>query len=497
MANCTVGAGVLSLPFAFQATGLVGGLLLCTVVAVIEGLTMYVLSKFAERYRAHSYVELVRRALGRKLSLLLSGVLVVAMFGACVAYLIILGDNLTSLAAAAGLPALVANRQHIVGFLGLCVMLPMCLPKNLGALAAMNQIAVLGFLVGAAMVSFRGMQIALQRPDLMAGVRLFEMDYDSLFAIPIVVFGFNCHAMVVSIFQELEPAPGLLLPAVLPSSPSAFRRWRYLPRPDSRKLVGMLGVIMSSTSLVLLAYAIVGITGYLAFPGYVSSNILVSFPQDDPLVQVARGTISLIILGSYPLTHHPARAGFQHLVRPRAASAAAVTAPSPLSEPLLEASQDPSVGVSPYVSIGFTLAFVLGSTAVAEVVTDLGFVLHLLGGLCITFIIFFLPGLLLINAAILKYARTVLSEVEGEADAYAAAAADSDGPREGVLIRMPSLNGRELTQPLLTKLQTAREKGIKKGLIYAPRLSWLFGITLLVISVLVAGVTLTTVILGD
>lgn len=47
-------------------------------------------------------------------------------------------------------------------------------------------------------------QIALQRPDLMAGVRLFEMDYDSLFAIPIVVFGFNCHAMVVSIFQELE-----------------------------------------------------------------------------------------------------------------------------------------------------------------------------------------------------------------------------------------------------------------------------------------------------
>ncbi|KAG2435521.1 hypothetical protein HYH02_011815 [Chlamydomonas schloesseri] len=497
MANCTVGAGVLSLPFAFQATGLIGGLLLCSVVAVIEGLTMYVLSKFAERYRAHSYVELVRRALGRKLSLLLSGVLVVAMFGACVAYLIILGDNLSSLAAAAGLPPLLANRQHIVGFLGLCVMLPMCLPKNLGALAAMNQIAVLGFLVGAAMVSFRGMQIALQRPDLMTGVELFRADYDSLFAIPIVVFGFNCHAMVVSIFQELEPAPGLLLPAVLPSSPSAFRRWRYLPRPDSRKLVGMLGVIMSSTSLVLLAYAIVGITGYLAFPGHVSSNILVSFPQDDPLVQVARATISLIILGSYPLTHHPARAGFQHLVRPRAASAAAVTAPSPLAEPLLEASQDPSVGVSPFVSVGFTLAFVLGSTAVAEVVTDLGIVLHLLGGLCITFIIFFLPGLLLINAAILKYARTVLSEVESEADAYAAAV-DSDGPREGVLIRMPSLNGRELTAPLLTKLQTARDKGIKKtGLIYAPRMSWLFGITLLVISVLVAGVTLVTVILGD
>ncbi len=160
---------------------------------------------------------------------------------------------------------------------------------------------------------------------------------------------------------------------------------------------------------------------------------------------MARGTISLIILGSYPLTHHPARAGFQHLVRPRAASAAAVTAPSPLAEPLLEASQDPSVGVSPYVSLGFTLAFVLGSTAVAEVVTDLGIVLHLLGGLCITFIIFFLPGLLLINAAILKYARTVLSEVESEADAYAAVGASvcaCAGPRVQGLGRVLSYNSR-------------------------------------------------------
>ncbi|GIM01936.1 hypothetical protein Vretimale_6647 [Volvox reticuliferus] len=129
MANSTVGAGVLSLPFAFQETGLVGGLLLCVAVGTVEALTLYVLSKFAERYSAVTYVELVRRALGRKLAALLSAVLVVAMFGACVAYLIILADNLTSLAAAAGLPLWLSNRHNVVAVLGVGVLLPMCIPR--------------------------------------------------------------------------------------------------------------------------------------------------------------------------------------------------------------------------------------------------------------------------------------------------------------------------------------------------------------------------------
>lgn len=48
------------------------------------------------------------------------------------------------------------------------------------------------------------LKVALERPELMEGVKLFNIGYHTLFAIPIVVFGFNCHAMVVTIFHELE-----------------------------------------------------------------------------------------------------------------------------------------------------------------------------------------------------------------------------------------------------------------------------------------------------
>lgn len=49
---------------------------------------MYVLAKFAERYDANSYGQLIRRALGRKTAAGLSAVLLVYLWGSCVAYLV-------------------------------------------------------------------------------------------------------------------------------------------------------------------------------------------------------------------------------------------------------------------------------------------------------------------------------------------------------------------------------------------------------------------------
>jgi amino acid permease len=63
-------------------------LILSATVAAMEGFTMYVLAKFAERYDADSYGQLIRRALGRKTAAVLSAVLLVYLWGSCVAYLV-------------------------------------------------------------------------------------------------------------------------------------------------------------------------------------------------------------------------------------------------------------------------------------------------------------------------------------------------------------------------------------------------------------------------
>lgn len=56
-----------------------------------------------------------------------------------------------------------------------------------------------------------------------------------------------------------------------------------------------------------------------------------------------------------------------------------------------------------WVSALITVSFVWSTVATSLVVTDLGQVLHMIGGTAASFMIFFLPGLLLMNAAIIKH----------------------------------------------------------------------------------------------
>jgi amino acid permease len=122
-----------------RTAGLVGCLILSAVVAALEGFTMYVLAKFAERYDADSYGQLIRRALGRKTAAGLSTVLLCYLWGSCVAYLVIVADTFTNLAAQyMGPDALAAQRPFVLLVTGALVLL-MCFPRHLQALGEPHQ----------------------------------------------------------------------------------------------------------------------------------------------------------------------------------------------------------------------------------------------------------------------------------------------------------------------------------------------------------------------
>ena len=63
----------------------------------------------------------------------------------------------------------------------------------------LRSLQVIGFMYTAIVIVIRGTEIVMEREDL-SDVKLFRWTFDALFAVPIVVFGFNCHANVVTIF---------------------------------------------------------------------------------------------------------------------------------------------------------------------------------------------------------------------------------------------------------------------------------------------------------
>lgn len=111
--------------------GLIGGILLCVIIALAEASTLCVLSKFAERYAAPTYGTLVRRTLGRKLTACMSIIMVLFLFGACILYQIIIADTVTSLSAhwmGPGSP--LTDRAAVILASGFGLILPLCCTRQ-------------------------------------------------------------------------------------------------------------------------------------------------------------------------------------------------------------------------------------------------------------------------------------------------------------------------------------------------------------------------------
>lgn len=98
---------------------------------------------------------------------------------------------------------------------------------------------------------------------------------------------FDSSFSLVFACSELEKHPDVLVPA-LPQRPSNFAAMGAViaPRPRTRKMIGMMSVIVAAIALIILGYSAVGFSGYLAFPRTVSSNALNNFSDRDVLMQV-------------------------------------------------------------------------------------------------------------------------------------------------------------------------------------------------------------------
>lgn len=84
----------------------------------------------------------------------------------------------------------------------LFVFQPQCcsLPGTDAVALQVSMAAVVGFLYTTVAIVMRASIITSHRKQPFADISLFHWDVGALFAIPIIVFGFNCHANVVTIF---------------------------------------------------------------------------------------------------------------------------------------------------------------------------------------------------------------------------------------------------------------------------------------------------------
>lgn len=275
--------------------------------------------------RARPSTECVRtlqvlKGLGPKYSEAMSWVILLYLFGSCVAYLIIVGDTFGPLLRHYvvhpwDLPAAFGDRRAIIVFSSTLIILPLSLQRTMGALAGVSSLAVTAMLgttfvvVGKAVAAFSAggggpsLSPGAWLPD---GVVLFNWDATAFLAAPVMVFAYHCHVQAVPIFLELTDTPTLnpcapAAPAAdddsmhgvrMALAPLAGGRAAMSPALAMRRLQGMYDVLAAAYVECTVMYLTVGVVGYLLFPLTAAANILNAFALDDPVMQVWRPQLS-------------------------------------------------------------------------------------------------------------------------------------------------------------------------------------------------------------
>jgi len=201
----------------------------------------------------------------------------------------------------------------------------------------------------------------------------FKLDADSVSAVPIIVFAFQCHIQVLTIFSELSA-----------HTSDADENAESLDAVDDelverKRVQRMHTVIALAVGACFVGYLLVGEFAYASHPN-VSSNVLDSYDKGDAAMVVATIFMGFSAIASFPVNHHAARAALDDLLAATFGWEECAPGQAPISRHVTQ-----------------TFGFVLTTTFVAFAVTDLGEVFQLIGATCGSLVMFVIPALLLLH----------------------------------------------------------------------------------------------------
>jgi solute carrier family 38 (sodium-coupled neutral amino acid transporter), member 7/8 len=395
----------------------------------------------------------VHKVLGARAAEVMAWTIFVFLFGSCVAFEIIAGDTFGAvmrhfvIGPHDSVPEWLGARQIMILLPAVTVMLPLSLLRSMGALAASSTLAV-GVMAATTLIIVSKAAAAVVAPDdppaqhsgaAWERVDMFTFDVTTFTAMPVMIFAYHCHVQAVPIYYELTESPKLWPPCAAGASVELERLSHPRGRAAQRKLTGMAAVLSVAFAECSVLYLATGISGYSLFPDNTSSNILNNFDLGDGLMLLVRFIVGWAVVLHYPINQHVARSALYDLV-------------------CTYARATPATHV-PYKHIaGLTVVFFSATTATACVVSDLGVVFQVIGGVAGSLLIFILPGALLVRSPRAVHPATAYTA------AADAARGSLDGSARGARLQAPNgVHGRRGSLSALPPSGLPTSRGANSG----------------------------------
>uniref|UniRef100_A0A8D3C944 Sodium-coupled neutral amino acid transporter 7 n=1 Tax=Scophthalmus maximus TaxID=52904 RepID=A0A8D3C944_SCOMX len=352
--NAALGAGLLNFPAAFNmAGGVTAGVMLqmFMLIFIISGLV--ILGYSSKASNESTYQEVVRASCGKVTGVVCEVAIAVYTFGTCIAFFIVIGDQLDLVAQGAGSTGGVwyTDRKFTIVVTALLIILPLSIPKEIGFQKYASALSVMGTWYVTVVVIVK--YIWPDKEVTPVYVPTSSTSWTAVFnAMPTICFGFQCHVSCVPVFNSM-----------------------------SKKEIKPWGIVVTLSMIIcLFVYTGTGVCGFLTFGSSVSQDVLMSYPPDDIAVAIARAFIVICVVTSYPILHFCGRAVIEGLWLRFQGEQVEVCVRREQRRRILQ-----------------TLVWFVTTLVLALFIPDIGRVISLIGGLAACFIFVF-PGLCLMQA---------------------------------------------------------------------------------------------------
>ncbi|KAJ3594060.1 hypothetical protein NHX12_006392 [Muraenolepis orangiensis] len=360
--NAALGAGLLNFPAAFSmAGGVTSGLMLqmCMLLFIISGLV--ILGYCSQVSNEATYQDVVRASCGKVAGVLCEVAIAVYTFGTCIAFFIVIGDQLECLIAAIfaiGEVHWYLQRKFLICVAAILIILPLSFPKEIGFQKYASAFSVVGtwYVTIVVIVKYFMLSEDLTPTEFPPRTPSWTAVFN---AMPTICFGFQCHVSSVPVFNSMRK--------------KQMKPWG---------LVVTVGMI-----ICLFVYTGTGVCGFLAFGSNVQQDVLMSYPSNDIAIAIARAFIVVCVITSYPILHYCGRSVIEGLWLRLSGEQVDLYVTRERRRRILQ-----------------TVVWFSATLALALFIPDIGRVISLIGGLAACFIFVF-PGLCLIHAKLSERGR--------------------------------------------------------------------------------------------
>lgn len=290
LASSTIGAGIIAMPKGFETSGLVMSVLYLVIVGLLTVYSFLLLTTVAEKTGIYSWEHIARRVVGPGVDYLVVFVMWVLCFGGDVSYVLSLKQVLEAFLrnSESVSPYLKTDNgsRVITSVVWFCVMLPLCLPKEINSLRYFSAIAitlVVFFVICVVVYGSKALHENGVRDDLV----MLQTGNAAVLGLGTYLFGYIAQ---VNVFHTLQEAH----------------------KPSIRYMfwAALLGV-----GTCFMLYFLSGFFGYMSFGSEVEDTILPLYnPLEEPVFAVSYVGLALKLCVGFALHLIPCRDAVYYVI---------------------------------------------------------------------------------------------------------------------------------------------------------------------------------------